>query len=52
MQNGQNDDFLELIVSFKVNETLLEQGSDAFWSFSSETIKNYVNLDPNFLDRD
>ena len=30
----ENDDFMELFVSFKVDETLLEQGADAFWSFS------------------
>ena len=44
--------FLELFVSFKVDETLLEQGADAFWSFSLQNYENDINLDPNFLDRD
>ena len=41
-------DFLERFVNFKMDETLLKQGRDAFWSFSSENVKNRRQSRPKF----
>ena len=41
-------DFLERFVSFRMDETLLKQGRDAFWSFSSENVKDRCQSRPKF----
>ena len=41
-------DYLERFVSFRMDETLLKQGRDAFWSFSSENVKNRRQSRPKF----
>ncbi len=41
-------DLLERFVHFRMDETLLKQGRDAFWSFSSENVKNRRQSRPKF----